>query len=177
MAPIDSLRSLLVEELRELYDVEQRLTKAIPELVESSTTPALVEALNRHLSETRQHATRLEQAFAALDEEADTKTSAGMKALIKEGSNLAEEEYDDPELRDAAIIGAAQRVEHYEIAAYGTALAHARVLGREEIVRLLEPTLAEEKAADVALTEIAERVVNIDATTTATTRDDADVRF
>lgn len=176
MATIDSLRTLLLEELRELYDAEQRLTKAIPELVEASTAPALIDALNRHLTETRQHAVRLEEAFGNLDEEADTKTCSGMKALIKEGSSLADEEYDDPDLRDAAIIGAAQRVEHYEIAAYGTAIAHARVLGHDDIVRLLEPTLAEEKAADLALTEIAERVVNVDATTTATT-DDADARF
>ncbi len=167
MASIDSLRALLVEELQELYDAEQRLTKAIPKLAEAANTPELVNALNKHLGETRQHVTRLELAFADLGEEADTKTCSGMKALINEGDDMAGDDYDDAELRDAAIIGGAQRVEHYEIAAYGTAIAHARVLGRSEIVRQLEPTLAEEKNADRILTEIAERVVNVDARTTA----------
>lgn len=169
MASIDSLRALLVEELQGLYDVEQRLTKSIPKLAENVNTPELREALNTHLAETRQHVTRLELAFADLGEEADSKTSSGMKAIINEGNDMAGDDYDEPELRDAAIIGAAQRVEHYEMAAYGTAIAHARTLGRSEIVRQLEPTLAEEKAADKTLTDIAERIVNIGTTGTTST--------
>ena len=163
MASIDSLQSLLVDELRDIYDAEQRLTKAIPKLAEASSNRELVIAFNNHLAETQQHVARLEQAFSDLGEDAEAKTCAGMKGLIKEGDEHAGEDYDDAGLRDAAIIGSAQRVEHYEIAAYGTAVAHAKLLGRDEVVRLLESTLAEEKAADQTLTEIAERVVNLDA--------------
>ena len=163
MASIDSLQTLLVDELKDIYDAEQRLTKAIPKLAEASSNRELVTALNNHLAETQQHVSRLEQAFSDLGEDAESKTCAGMKGLIKEGDEHAGDDYDDPGLRDAAIIGSAQRVEHYEIAAYGTAMAHARLLGRNEIVRLLETTLEEEKAADKTLTDIAERVVNLDA--------------
>jgi ferritin-like metal-binding protein YciE len=163
MATIDSLETLLVDELRDMYDAEQRLTKAIPKLVESSTNRELVQALNSHLAETHQHVARLEQVFSDLGEEAETKTCAGMKGLLKEGDDRAGDDYEDPGLRDAAIIGSAQRVEHYEIAAYGTAIAHAKLLGRDEVVRLLEATLAEEKAADRTLTSVAERAVNLDA--------------
>ncbi len=163
MASIDSLDALLVEELRDLYDAEQRLTKAIPDLVEKATNQELVGALNKHLSETRQHVARLEQAFAECGEDAKTKTCDGMKGLISEGGDQADDDYDGDSLRDAAIIGAAQKVEHYEIAAYGTAIAHARLLGEDRIVALLESTLAEEKAADQTLTNIAHAVVNMRA--------------
>ena len=165
MASIDSLQSLLVDELKDIYDAEQRLTKAIPKLAEASSNRELVVALNNHLAETQQHVARLEQAFSDLGEEADTRRCAGMKGLIKEGGDHAGDHYDDPGLRDAAIIGSAQRVEHYEIAAYGTAMAHAKLLGRDDVVRLLDQTLQEEKAADQTLTDIAERVVNLDGAT------------
>ena len=163
MASIDSLRTLLVEELRGLYDAEQRLTKAIPKLVEASSNGELIQALNNHEAETEQHALRLEQAFADLGEDVKSETSDGIKGLISEADDIAGEDYDEPGLCDAAIIGAAQRVEHYEIAAYGTAIVHARLVGQAEIVRLLEATLAEEKNADRTLTNIAERVVNLEA--------------
>ena len=163
MASIDSLNALLVEELRDIYDAEQRLTKALPKLAEAATNVELINALNMHLDETRTHVTRVEQAFATLDEDAKSETCDGMKGLISEGDDHAGDDYDDPGLRDAAIIGSAQRVEHYEIAAYGTAIAHARLLGENEVVRLLEATLTEEKAADRKLTDIAERVVNLQA--------------
>ncbi|HUK33652.1 MAG TPA: ferritin-like domain-containing protein, partial [Vicinamibacterales bacterium] len=166
MASIDSLHALLIEELRDMYDAEQRLTKAIPKLAKASTNSELVAALNKHLSETETHVTRLEQAFRALDQDAKSNTCAGMKGLVSEGEDHADDDYDDPSLRDAAIIGSAQRVEHYEMAAYGTAIAHARQLGEDEVVRLLEATLAEEKAADRTLTTIAERGVNLQATMT-----------
>jgi ferritin-like metal-binding protein YciE len=162
MSSIESLNELLVSELRDLYDAEQRLTKAIPKLVDVSSSNELIEALNKHLNETRQHVTRLEQAFSELGEEAEAETCAGMKGLISEGDDHAGD-IDEGSLRDAVIIGAAQRVEHYEIAAYGTAIAHARLLGHEATARMLEATLEEEKAADRTLSDIAESAVNPDA--------------
>lgn len=162
MASIDSLTTLFVSELRDLYDAEQRLTKAIPKLAEASTHSDLINALNKHLGETQQHVARLEEAFDALDEDAEAETCAGIKGIISEGDDSAGD-CEEGSVRDAAIIGAAQRVEHYEIAAYGTAIAHARLLGHDPIVRLLEATLTEEKAADRTLTDIAESVVNPDA--------------
>ena len=163
MASIDSLNELLVAELRDLYDAEQRLTKAIPKLVEASSHGELRDALNTHLVQTQQHVARLEQAFAELGEEAEEETCAGMKGLISEGDHHAGD-CEEGSLRDAVIIAAAQRVEHYEMAAYGTAIAHARLLGHESVARVLHSTLEEEKAADKTLTDIAKNVVNPDAT-------------
>jgi ferritin-like metal-binding protein YciE len=163
MASIDSLRTLLVDQLKDIYDAEKRLTKAIPKLIKKSTHDELRSALEDHLGETEQHVSRLEEAFDHLDMPAKAKTCAGMKGLIEEGDEHVGEDYDDDGLRDAAIIGAAQRVEHYEIAAYGTAIAHARLLELDDVVNLLRETLDEEKAADKKLTEIAETVVNLDA--------------
>jgi ferritin-like metal-binding protein YciE len=163
MASIESLNDLLVAELRDLYDAEQRLTKAIPKLVEASSHEELADALSKHLTQTRQHVTRLEQVFAELGEEAEEETCAGMKGLISEGDDHAGD-CEEGSVRDAVIIGAAQRVEHYEMAAYGTAIAHARLLGHESIAEVLHSTLEEEKAADRTLTEIAKNVVNPDAT-------------
>jgi ferritin-like metal-binding protein YciE len=163
MPTIDSLRTLLVEELKDIYDAEKRLTKAIPKLVKASSNDDLKTALQDHLGQTEQHVARIEQAFEHLDEPARAKTCPGMKGLIEEGDEHAGEDYDDDGLRDAAIIGAAQRVEHYEMAAYGTAIAHARLLELDDVAGLLKQTLDEEKAADEKLTEIAESVVNLDA--------------
>ena len=162
MGSIDTLSFLLVRELRDLYDAEQRLTKAIPKLVEKSSSSDLINALSKHLNETRLHVARLEEAFEDLGEEAETETCAAMKGLISEGDDLVGD-CEEGSVRDAAIITAAQRVEHYEIAAYGTAIAHARLLGREPVARVLEATLAEEKAANHALTEVAENIVNPEA--------------
>jgi ferritin-like metal-binding protein YciE len=163
MASIESLNELLVAELRDLYDAEQRLTKAIPKLVEASSHDELTDALNHHLAQTRQHVTRLEQAFAELGEEAENETCVGMKGLISEGDDHAGD-CAEGSLRDVVIIGAAQRVEHYEIAAYGTAIAHARLLGHESVAKVLHSTLEEEKAADKTLTELAKNVINPEAT-------------
>jgi len=165
MATINSVREMLVEELRDIYDAEKRLTKAIPKLAKASTSEDLRDALENHLTETEEQVSRLERAFGELDETARAKTCAGMKGLIEEGDEHSGEEFGDDSLRDATIIGAAQRVEHYEIAAYGTAIAHAKLLGLDEVVNLLEESLAEEKAADEKLTEIAEGVVNPQALT------------
>ena len=163
MATIDSLNALLVDELRDIYDAEKRLTKAIPKLAKKATNDELRAALEEHLEETRQQAARLEQAFEHLGERARAKTCPGMKGIIEEGDEHVGEDYDDDDLRDAVIIGSAQRVEHYEIAAYGTAIAHARLLEQHDVVELLEESLNEEKAADAKLTEIAESVVNLEA--------------
>jgi ferritin-like metal-binding protein YciE len=165
MASIDSLRTLLIEQLKDIYDAERRLTKAIPKLIKKSTNGELKTAFQHHLDETEEHVARLEQAFEELGMAAKAKTCAGMKGLIEEGDEHIGEDYDDDGLRDAAIIGAAQRVEHYEIAAYGTAIAHARLLELDDVVSQLTETLDEEKAADKRLTDIAKSVVNLDAAT------------
>ena len=163
MPAVNSLRELLIEELRDIYDAEKRLTKALPKISKASSHDELKSAIDAHLEETREHVTRLEHAFEALDTPARAKTCAAMKGLIEEGDEHAGEDYADEGLKDAAIIGSAQRVEHYEIAAYGTAIAHAKLLELDDVVALLESTLEEEKAADSKLTEIAESVVNLDA--------------
>ncbi|HYN09918.1 MAG TPA: ferritin-like domain-containing protein [Vicinamibacterales bacterium] len=163
MARIDSLRTLLVQELRDIYDAEKRLTKAIPKLAKAATSEDLSGALEEHLTQTEEQVTRLERAFEALGEPAKGKECAGIKGIIEEGDEHVGEDFGDDGLRDATIIGSAQRVEHYEIAAYGTAIAHARLLGQDEVVSLLEETLEEEISADEKLTEIAEQVVNPDA--------------
>lgn len=163
MATVDSFKSLLVEQIKDLYDAEKRLTKAIPKLAKASTNEDLSAALEEHLGETENHVSRLEQVFELLEERPKAKPCEGMKGLIAEGDEHAKEDYDDDDLRDAMIIGSAQRVEHYEIAGYGTAIAHARLLNLEDVAELLEATLAEEKAADEKLTEIAETVVNLEA--------------
>jgi ferritin-like metal-binding protein YciE len=163
MARIDSLRTLLLQQLRDLYDAEKRLTKAIPKLVKASSSEELTSALETHLGETENQVSRLERAFQALGETAKGKECMGIKGIIDEGDEHVGEEFADDGLRDATIIGAAQRVEHYEIAAYGTAIAHARLLGQDDVVELLEETLNEEKAADEKLTEVAEQIVNPDA--------------
>jgi ferritin-like metal-binding protein YciE len=163
MASIDSMKSLLLDELRDIYDAEKRLTKAIPKLAKKAVNDQLRSALEEHLEETEQQVQRLEQAFEHLGERAKGKPCAGMRGIIEEGDEHVGEDYDDDDLRDAVIIGSAQRVEHYEIAAYGTAIAHARLLEQEEVVELLEESIGEEKAADQKLTEIAESVVNLEA--------------
>lgn len=163
MPAIDSLQTLLVEQLKDLYDVEKRLTKAIPKMIKKASNDELRSALESHLGETEEHVARLEQAFEQLGESAKAKACAGMRGLIEEGDEHMKEDYEDDGLLDATIIGAAQRVEHYEIAAYGTVLAHAKLLGLKGILNILGPTLDEEKAADEKLTEIAEGVVNLDA--------------
>jgi ferritin-like metal-binding protein YciE len=163
MASIDSMNALLVEELRDIYDAEKRLTKAIPKMAKKAENEELRSALEEHLQETQGQVARLEEAFEHLGEKAKGKPCAGMRGIIEEGDEHMSEDYEDDDLRDAVIIGSAQRVEHYEMAAYGTAIAHARLLEQEEVVRLLEESLEEEKAADARLTEIAESVVNLEA--------------
>ena len=157
-----SLRELFIEELRDLYDAENQLTKALPKMAENSSSSELRQAFEEHLEQTRNHVSRLEKIFADLGEKAKAEKCKGMEGLIKEGSDLLKEDDFDPEVKDAAIIGAAQRVEHYEIAGYGTVRTFAELLGEDEAGSLLEETLDEEKEADQKLTELAEQI-NLDA--------------
>lgn len=160
-----SLQEKLVDEIRDLYHAEKQLIKALPKLAKASTHEDLREAFETHLEETREQVTRLEEVFAALGEKVRAKNCPGMAGIIEEGSELLEEE-GGPVL-DAAIIAAAQRAEHYEIGAYGTCVAWARLLGLDEVVSLLDETLEEEKAADKKLTALAEQEVNLNAVNVA----------
>jgi ferritin-like metal-binding protein YciE len=156
MPSIDSMTEVLVNEIRDLYDAEKRLTKAIPRMSKKATNPELKKALNQHLRETEGQVKRLERAFRQLGEAPRGKACAGMRGIVEEGDEHAGEEYGDLSLRDTMIIGSAQRVEHYEMAAYMGAISHARLLGLKEVRQLLEATLAEEQAADKKLKAIAQ---------------------
>ena len=156
---LDTMQELLCEELRDIYNAEQQLVKALPKLAGVATTPSLQDALQDHLVETEGHVRRLEQVFEVLGHKAAGKKCKGMEGLLEEGAEMAEQTGSEL-VRDAGIISAAQRVEHYEIAAYGCAITHARVLGLEEVAELLEQTLAEEKLADERLSTIADQEVN-----------------
>jgi ferritin-like metal-binding protein YciE len=155
----NSLQELYLNELRDLYSAETQLIDALPKMADAATNPALKKAFTSHLKETREHARRLEQIFSNLDEKPTGETCQAMKGLIKEGEEYATAG-GDADVRDAGIIGAAQRVEHYEIAAYGTARSLARRLGEKAAAKVLDKTLQEEGAADHKLTEIAEAHVN-----------------
>src|SRR4051794_9029951 len=159
MAGIDSLDTLLEEELKDIYDAEKQLTKALPKLAKKATAEELKAAFQQHLTQTEQHIERLDQVFEALELPARGKKCDGMKNLIKEGEDMMSEAEDDA-TRDAVMIAAAQKVEHYEIAAYGTMRTWANVLGHSEVAQLLEETLNEEKETDQNLTQIAESFVN-----------------
>ena len=157
----NSLKELYVDELRDLYDAEQQITKALPKMVDAASSDELQSALNEHLEITKQQAQRLEQIFENLGEKAKGKKCKGMEGLIKEGSEVIEENEDD-QVRDAAIISAAQKVEHYEMAGYGTVRTYASLLGEDDAADLLQQTLDEEKEADEKLTQLAEQI-NVEA--------------
>ncbi|HVW01208.1 MAG TPA: ferritin-like domain-containing protein [Planctomycetaceae bacterium] len=159
---LNSLEDLLLLQLEDLYDAERRLTEALPKMADAAHSPELQQAFRMHLQETEGHVRRLDQVFRDLDREPHRETCDAMKGLISEGSTMVSAE-GDPAVKDAALIAAAQRVEHYEIAAYGTVRTLARHLGREEIADLLQQTLDEEGNADKILTEIAESSVNAQA--------------
>ncbi len=132
MASIDSLETLLTHELRDLLDVEHRLTKTLPKLAKASNNDELRSAFTEHLGQTEQHVTRVEKALKVLGAPVKAKTCPGIRGIIDEGSEMMGEDFGDDSLKDAALIGGAQRAEHYEIAAYGTVLAFARQLGRDQ---------------------------------------------
>lgn len=157
MATIATLQELLVDEIKDLYSAEKQLVKALPKMAEAASDSTLRQSLLDHLEETKVHVDRLEQIFTELKQPAKARTCDAMKGLIAEGEKTVA--HKGPEaLRDAGIIGAAQRVEHYEIAAYGTSRAFAEELGLEEVARLLQETLDEEGEADKKLTAIATSV-------------------
>jgi ferritin-like metal-binding protein YciE len=153
----NGLRELYLDELKDLYSAENQLVKALPRMAKAANSDALREGFEEHLEQTKGHVARLEQVFEALDESPKGKKCAGMEGLIKEGSEVMEEDFEGA-VRDAALIGAAQRVEHYEIAAYGTVLAFAEQLGESEHVSLLKETLEEEKQTDEKLTSLSEDI-------------------
>jgi ferritin-like metal-binding protein YciE len=163
---LNSLRDLLVEELRDLYNAETQLVDALPKMAEAATSHELKSAFEHHLEETREHVSRLENIFQQIDEESSGETCEAMKGLIKEGEILLKAE-GDPDVRDAGLIGAAQRVEHYEMAGYGTARSLARRLGENQVAEALQQTLNEEAEANKKLTSIAESRVNVSAASSA----------
>jgi ferritin-like metal-binding protein YciE len=156
---IKNLSDLFVHELKDLYSAEKQLTKALPKLAKAATNDSLREAFEEHLQETEGHVQRLEEIFGQLSVTARGVKCKAMEGLIEEGQEALEEEMED-DVRDAALICAAQRVEHYEIAAYGSARTFAEQLGNDEAVKLLQQTLEEESAADKKLTRIATEHVN-----------------
>ena len=159
MATLDSLEALLHDELKDIYDAEKQLTKALPKLAKKATADELRSAFDEHLRQTEQHMERLEQVFEQLGMPVRGKTCKGMKNLIAEGEDMIGDA-DDDATRDALMIAAAQKVEHYEIAAYGTMRTWANLLGKNDIAGIFEDTLEEEKETDQRLTEIAESFVN-----------------
>ncbi len=158
MAETGTLRDVFVEELRDVYNAEKQITKALPKMIKAAQANELRDALETHLEETQIQIERLDQVFESLDMRPRGVQCEGMAGIIEEGSD-AMKEYDGA-LRDAAIIAAAQRVEHYEMAAYGTLAAWAKQLGHEEAAELLATTLDEEKATDEKLNQLAEGGVN-----------------
>ena len=159
---IDTLESLFVHELKDLLSAEKQLTKALPKMAKGAASDALKTAFEEHLEQTKGHVARLEEIFAMLDKSPRAQLCKGMEGLIEEGAELLEEE-GEPIVKDAALIGAAQRVEHYEIAAYGTARTLAELLGNDEAAELLQQTLDEEKETDEKLTELAMSEINVEA--------------
>jgi ferritin-like metal-binding protein YciE len=156
---LESMDDLLLVEIEDLYDAEQRLTKALPKMAEAASNSKLKSAFKDHLRETELHVARLEKVFNLLGQSATSKACEAMKGLVAEGEEVISADGED-EVRDAALIAAAQRVEHYEIAAYGSARTFAEQLGQPDIAQLLQQTLEEEYMADEKLTKIAESSVN-----------------
>jgi ferritin-like metal-binding protein YciE len=159
---MDSLKDLYIDELKDLYNAENQLLKALPKMAKKATAPQLKKAFTDHLEQTKGHVTRLEGIFSALGEKPTGKTCKAMKGLVEEGKEVIEEDGDDSVL-DAALIGAAQRVEHYEMAGYGVVRTFANLLGESSAAKTLQKTLDEEGAADKKLTALAEQVINVDA--------------
>jgi ferritin-like metal-binding protein YciE len=158
---MEALQKLFTNEVADLYDAEQQILKALPKLIDECSSEELKQALQEHLTVTQRQVTRLEQIFRDLGEKPNKKCK-GMAGIISEGEEVLKEDLEDS-TKDAGIIGAAQKVEHYEIASYGTARTLAEFLGNDRVAQLLEETLDEEKEADARLTEIAESSINIEA--------------
>lgn len=170
---LNSLRDVLNESIKDLYSAETQLLKALPKMAKSASDASLKECFTAHLEETREQVSRLEQAAELLGIKTKGKTCAAMKGLLEEGAEVMGEE-GEPAAKDAAMIVAAQKVEHYEIAGYGSACVFATILGEDDVAALLQQTLEEEKSADIKLTEIAEATVNDEADTGEESEEEVD---
>ena len=159
MAEAGTLHDAFIDELRDTYDAEKQLTKALAKLAKASSNPKLRQAFESHLEETQGQIERLEQVFESLDEKVRGKHCDGIAGIIEEGKSIMEEDFDDTTM-DACLIAAGQRAEHYEMAAYGTLVAWAQAMGHTEAAKLLQQTLDEEKAADKKLSGLAEGGIN-----------------
>jgi ferritin-like metal-binding protein YciE len=171
MPETGTLHDAFIDELRDTYDAEKQLTKALPKLAKASSNAQLREAFESHLEETQGHLERLEQVFESLDEKVRGKHCDGIAGIIEEGKSIMEEEFDSSTM-DACLIAAGQRAEHYEMAAYGTLIAWAEAMGHTQAVKLLKQTLDEEKAADKKLSSLAESGINRNAAADAHPDDD-----
>lgn len=158
----EGLRELFVDSLKDIYWAEKALTKALPKMAKNATSEDLINTINDHLTVTEDQVSRLEQVFDLIGEKASAKKCEAMEGLIKEGESIMEETQQGP-VRDAGIIAASQKIEHYEIATYGTLAAFAQTLGEDEALQLLQQTLDEEKQADTLLTEVAYNNINFEA--------------
>jgi ferritin-like metal-binding protein YciE len=159
---LDSLEPLFVEELRDIYNAENQLTKALPKMAKAASSEELKSAFQEHLEQTKEHMERLEEIFEEMGKKPTGKTCKAMKGLVEEGSEMMQEDGEDSVI-DAAIIAAAQKIEHYEIASYGTVRAWAEQLGKDDAVDLLQQTLDEESETNEKLTELAESSINVEA--------------
>jgi ferritin-like metal-binding protein YciE len=159
---MNPLEELLQDELKDLYSAENQIIKALPKMAKAASSPELKRAFERHLEETRRQVERLDAIGEELEMKLTGKKCAGMEGLLEEGKELMQE-IDDEDALDAGLIGAAQKVEHYEIAAYGTARTHAEMLGYRRIAKLLQQTLNEEGMTDKKLTQLAESIINVEA--------------
>lgn len=159
---LESLQDALLHELKDIYSAEKQLTKALPKMAKAASNPDLAAGFEKHLEETEEHVNRLEGIFKELEASSRGEKCKGMEGLIEEGSKLLEEE-GEPAVLDALLISAAQRVEHYEIAAYGSAIAFAEQLGLKNVSKTLKQTLSEEEATDKKLSELAESRINVEA--------------
>ena len=159
---LDTLQKLYLNELKDLYHAEQQLTRALPKMAKAANSQELKDAFETHLKETEGHIERLEEVFELMDETPKTKVCQAMKGLIEEGSEITEEE-GEPSVLDAGLIVAAQKVEHYEIASYGSVRTFAELLGQDKAVELLQQTLEEESHANELLSNLAQEIVNPEA--------------
>ena len=173
MAEAGTLHDAFIAELRDTYDAEKQLTKALPKLAKASSSPKLRQAFESHLQETLGQIARLEKVFASLDEMVRGKHCDGIAGIIEEGKSIMEEDFDEATM-DACLIAGGQRAEHYEMAAYGTLVAWAQALGHSEAATLLQQTLDEEKAADQKLSGLAESGINQSAADAAHADDEAE---
>ena len=173
MAEAGTLHDAFIDELRDTYDAERQLTKALAKLAKAATASELQEAFRSHLAETQGQIQRLDQVFETLEEKVRGKRCDGIAGIIEEGKSIMEEDFDDATM-DACLIAAGQRAEHYEMAAYGTLVAWARALGHDEAAELLQQTLDEEKAADEKLSGLAEGGINQSAADASQPEDESD---